>query len=368
MQRDSSIKFVHYLRAIGTLCVIYGHWGIVFFLYPDRCSHLGLYKDFVREQIPFLVGITSFEFFNFGYFGVGLFFLISGFLTNISWKNKSIGSFEIKRALRLYPLYLVGLLFTGGILLLSAMINGIEYPYTWDIFLKNWSLCRLWFWAPSIDGVNWTMEVDVFFYLVCIVLVYFGYKLNDIRIYVVLSMVGAIFIYWAFNINISLIKSQLYLYKFCYCVSHFFSYLPIIFIGMLLWNAKSGEESIYKTVVCILVLYLFFCFDYSILRPEVFKTFWFSYGCSIGIFTFGYYIRERIENISCPLLDYIGRISFPLYVIHGAAGYALLAWLYKCGLELLSFLIAGIIFVGLAHLLHKFVELKVEELARRWIG
>lgn len=89
MMRES-IKFVHYLRAIGAISVIYSHWGIMFLGGLENCSRLGLFTNFSREYIPLFIKITTLDKFNFGMFGVALFFLISGFLTQISWNNRTI--------------------------------------------------------------------------------------------------------------------------------------------------------------------------------------------------------------------------------------------------------------------------------------
>lgn len=367
MQGKETIKFIHYLRAIAAISVVYGHWGTMFFLYPDVCDALALCQNFSRGPIPWIIKATGWNNFSFGQFGVGIFFLISGFLTAISWRHKTIGQFIAKRALRLYPLYSVGLLFTGGVLFLSAKWNSIPFPYTFEIYLKNLSLFRLWFWVPGMDGVVWTMEVDVFFYLVCIFLVYYGYKLDDAHVWVALSMVGSLMIYLTHEISLDWIASKFYLYKFFYCVNHFFSYLPIIFIGMTFWNATEGQWNVKKSVAYIFFFYLLFCFNYSVLDAMRYKSYWLSYACSIAVFIAGFRTRHFFENTYYRLLQYIGDISFPLYIVHGAAGYAVLAWLYKQGFGLWSFLVAGGLFLGISHLLHIYVESKSEILAKKWV-
>lgn len=368
MQKRSSIKFVHYLRAVGTISVVYAHWGMMFYYHPDICSRLSFYEDFHREYVPFLIRITQSDIFNFGWFGVALFFLISGFLSSISWQNRNIGQFIAKRALRLYPCYTVGLLFTGGVLYLSALMNGVEFSYSYDAFIKNLSLFRPWFFVPSIDGVNWTMEVDVFYYLICIGCVCVGYKINNTQVHLFISLIGAIVIYLTHCLFFDSIATTAIIYKYFHCINFFTPFMPIIFIGTAIWNHIYEGVGKRNTVLYIVCFFLIFCFDCRITNMEKSFGYWISYGCAISVFVLLCYTRNAIEEISSSFLDFIGDISFAFYIIHGAAGYAVLAWLFKHGLGLWSFLVAGIFFLLLSYFLHFFVEQKVNVFARKWIG
>lgn len=61
-------------------------------------------------------------------------------------------------------------------------------------------------------------------------------------------------------------------------------------------------------------------------------------------------------------------ISYPLYVIHGVAGYSLLRILLDMGLKpWVSLLITTFIAVLLAFLLHKLIELPSQKLGKRLI-
>lgn len=93
-------------------------------------------------------------------------------------------------------------------------------------------------------------------------------------------------------------------------INHFFSFLPIIFIGCTLWNSMSENWSRKKTFRYVVLLYLLFCFDYGILNPNLCIPYRISYGFAIVIFMLAYYKRKSIEKISCKTLEYIADNHF----------------------------------------------------------
>ncbi|MFW5387222.1 acyltransferase family protein, partial [Yersinia sp. 2542 StPb PI] len=82
------IKSVHQLRGIASLFVVFVHLK---FLINDTYAQKNL-GDML---------------FSSGYFGVDLFFMISGFVIVYSTKNdNSIFSFSVKRLFKIYPVYI----------------------------------------------------------------------------------------------------------------------------------------------------------------------------------------------------------------------------------------------------------------------
>jgi peptidoglycan/LPS O-acetylase OafA/YrhL len=118
---------------------------------------------------------------SFGYIGVFLFFVISGFCIHLQWARARaageqaeirFGAFWRRRIRRLYPPYLIALAFY---LLLPALINGITLSrfFAYDVVMHLLMLHNL---DPktcySINGVFWTLAIEEQLYLAYFLLLF----------------------------------------------------------------------------------------------------------------------------------------------------------------------------------------------------
>ena len=133
------------LRGFAALCVVF-----------DHSSGLVLYR----------VHLLLYRWFDFGRYGVFVFFLVSGYIIPASLERKgSIREFWIGRAFRLYPMYAVSI---TAVLLLYFTGFGTAYAAQ-----KDW-LRSLTCWAgmipnflsgPNVPNVTWTLSYEMAFYL-----------------------------------------------------------------------------------------------------------------------------------------------------------------------------------------------------------
>ncbi len=149
------------------MLVLFCHWGYGFFVNNEQCADMGYFIPIKWGRIPAfsLLGtiIEKRIGLNPEMMGVALFFLISGFLLMNSFNNRTWSKFILTRIIRIYPVYAVCLAITCIILYCSAFINSIPFKVNISTYLINASLTRLWFWSPGIDGVVWTLEIEMFF-------------------------------------------------------------------------------------------------------------------------------------------------------------------------------------------------------------
>ena len=151
--------------------------------------------DFLRFLACFLVIVNHHDPFpgsvRLGHAGVGLFFSISGFLIGSillgeRGKPRWVSLFYAKRFLRIYPAYLAGLAFFGGLLLLGFAHN----PDARSDFFGNlvYYLTFSTHFCPNADrlpyGIVWSLCVEEFFYLLLPVVFLLG---NRLRIMAVLG-------------------------------------------------------------------------------------------------------------------------------------------------------------------------------------
>lgn len=106
------------------------------------------------------------ESFDFGRFGVVLFFLISGFIIPSSLKpGTTLKKFAITRVFRLYPAFWVACL-------LIFLTSPYFFNYVVPVYqlLANLTMVPKLFHAPELSGVFWTLFIEILFYFGCAIL------------------------------------------------------------------------------------------------------------------------------------------------------------------------------------------------------
>lgn len=119
---------------------------------------------------PWIAGTAHFA--RYGYLGVELFFIISGFVILWSVQGKSPTAFAVSRICRLYPTFWAAVLLTSACYLLlgpyAPQLSGQELGL--HRLLANATMMPQLFDAERIDGVYWTLELEIRFYFLIFVL------------------------------------------------------------------------------------------------------------------------------------------------------------------------------------------------------
>jgi peptidoglycan/LPS O-acetylase OafA/YrhL len=136
--------------------------AVVLFHFTARTTDA--WPEPVSDLAPWLFRLSKF-----GYFGVDLFFVISGFVILMSAWGRTTQQFAASRISRLYPAYWAGVIITSGVLLLSA-----REEFDVSRLLVNLTMTQSAFGIPNIDGVYWTLWVELRFYLLIGVFILVG--------------------------------------------------------------------------------------------------------------------------------------------------------------------------------------------------
>jgi peptidoglycan/LPS O-acetylase OafA/YrhL len=97
-----------------------------------------------------------------GHLGVPLFFMISGFVIFMSAEGASLRAFAASRVARLYP----ALWLAAPLTALVALAGQVQdFHVTPGQLLANLTLLPQWFGVPYVDGVYWSLAVELQFYL-----------------------------------------------------------------------------------------------------------------------------------------------------------------------------------------------------------
>lgn len=102
---------------------------------------------------------------RYGYLGIIVFFIISGFVILHSALNKPAITFLVSRIDRLYPIYFI----SASLTVLTILISGGNYSLY--AYLMNLTMMNDYFNVPDIDDVYWTLHTELKFYFFVFLLV-----------------------------------------------------------------------------------------------------------------------------------------------------------------------------------------------------
>jgi peptidoglycan/LPS O-acetylase OafA/YrhL len=110
---------------------------------------------------------------SYGWLGVELFFMISGFVICLSAWGKSLAQFAISRFVRLYPAYWFAILLTTTVVLVD---QSRAHALSWSQLLTNLTMTESYAQVPAVDPSYWTLAIELNFYLfVAVTLVWRGF-------------------------------------------------------------------------------------------------------------------------------------------------------------------------------------------------
>jgi peptidoglycan/LPS O-acetylase OafA/YrhL len=107
----------------------------------------------------------------YGWLGVYLFFLISGFVICMSSWGRGVKAFLVSRAVRLYPAYWLSVVATTVVLTIWPYL---EETVGWRDALVNLTMFHEPLDAPAVSDVYWTLWAEMRFYLLFTLVVWAG--------------------------------------------------------------------------------------------------------------------------------------------------------------------------------------------------
>lgn len=161
------LGYIDTIRGLAALVVIYFHMARHFV--ENGLSTQGV------EHAAFIAGAYLIDF---GKAGVALFFMVSGFVVPFSLlrgKRYPVRDFCISRFFRLYPAYWLSI--PLGVYFFYILPGE---PFGTVQLLANLTMFQQFLGQPDAIGVYWTLQIELVFYALCIVLFRLG-KLKDPR-------------------------------------------------------------------------------------------------------------------------------------------------------------------------------------------
>ena len=339
------------------------------------CSHLiGVFwilRDFAALATatpvqaganPAFVGLVSHPWFNLGPFGVGIFFLISGLVIPFSLDRHTQGTFLLARLLRVYPTYVAALAIEVGVIAANAWFWNRPFPHgAWTV-VSNALLIHDLVGNPSIDLVNWTLCIEVRFYLLMAVMA--GFVRRGSLIALAGMAVSAAVLILAARLGVfGAIGPEPILLSYTVSVNALF----ILFMLMgVLFNYHYRQIIDNKTLIFgVMALGCLFghCWTISAIEGQ-FPGVPLNYLCALVLFGSLYAMRSLVPPLRG--FDALAAISFPLYLLHSCVGYsvmkiAITVWMLGPGIALLAAILLVLI---LSASLHAIIEKPMIDLGR----
>lgn len=350
-QQNNKVIFADQLRGIAVIMVLLAHWCGVYWYNRDVVANY-IHAPLEATAAPSWIDIIVPPTFNYGTLGVAIFFLISGFVIPFSLKRLSPLGFLVARALRIYPVYIV-----GSVIMLIGTWASSRYwniEYSLDAFNigSNLFLINNDFAQPTIDLINWTLAVEIKFYIVCALLITFIRKFNTTALVATAAIILAycewlpqsfdsIQIFGGRALSLSNLKWQLILIVYMFIGTMFFYYHS---------EKISSKEFLAQTTV-LAVMFVTGISHTSFMSPVTIYNF--TYG--LIIFSIAFYLRQYARKNA--VLDFMAKISFPIYATHSILGYTIIRVLTGNGVPAeLALLIVLCATIALSLLIHIGIE------------
>lgn len=289
MKSNTRFIFLDYLRVFAFSSVLLGHkfQATIQSFASDESFHVIL-----RRIISFLSIFTE----N-GGAGVVVFFLISGYIITYAIQREDALSFLVKRFFRIYPLYVSAVLielllqrivYSGGEIDFRSLL--VSLTLTGDIFNSPYTLA----------GVEWTLRLEVMFYLVVFIAKITGLIEKKILACGCMVLLSLLFIAYPIPNWDGWSRGYTGLY------------LPFLFMGVCV---RFYEEKYISKKSAILVFSALYCLYIGSL-PYVNPSLKDSYFTLAAVVLFLMTWRYRIFLVDSKIILNISMLTYSVYLFH----------------------------------------------------
>ena len=348
------------LRGVASLSVVLAHLGGVFVLLGPFVAWMTSMPE-VRAGHPAILLLTSWRYLNFGAFGVSIFFLISGFVIPFSLRGQPAAGFLVARAFRIFPTFWAALLVEWALVHLQSRVSGRGVPFGTMVYLQNALLLDTVIGGGFVDLVNWTLSIEIKFYVLMALLRPAVLKGRVLPFFVV--ALAAIVVAVAQRHGLLPISTLL---------ADEPMYVAFMLIGTIFHYQMTGLMRPLPAQFCMLGLgaLVALCWTLGPISGQM-PVIAINYGYGLAVFAAAYAARGLFRPNR--VLDGLAAVSYPLYLVHSIVGYSMMALAMHVFrlpyTAALGFGLAAVLLV--ATVLHLVVEAPTlrlgRRLARRWV-
>ena len=250
------------------------------------------------------------EWARYGYLGVHLFFMISGFVIAFSVRGRSAGEFLWSRASRLYPAFWFAIVLTTMVVQLA---QAQEYQLHWWQVAANFTMLNHLLGIPPVDGAYWSLYVELHFYSLVWLMIRLGQQHRELMLLALWLLVAAV--WQAFPVW----KLELFLAA---------RYAPFFVAGALICRIRvEGSSATLWSLYglsWLLSLNIMVGVSPAVQVPQgdnptviaalITAAYFLMAGVGLGLFT---WIKGSVVAL-------LGILTYPLYLLHEVIGWVLL--------------------------------------------
>ena len=305
--------------------------------------------DHPVDEFPLLSRVTGY-----GWLGVELFFLISGFVICMSCWGRDTGAFFRSRVTRLFPAYWA-----------AVAITFVVSRVWWGQYTKtpaadavvNLTMLQEPLGAAAVDGVYWTLWVEATFYLLFAAVLWNGLTLRRVTAFCYLWLVGSVIAVPAKVPLLTLIAQP--------------NWAPYFIAGVALYliHRFGSDLKLWGLVAVCLVLSLHSVHDLALLVGRTATHRPLSPWPALALVAVFYGLMSAValgwlSRIRWRWLTTAGLLTYPLYLIHETNGWVLIHALRGFLPRYVTLAVAVALIVAGAWLLHRLVERPLAGLLR----
>lgn len=293
-------------------------------------------------------------FFKYGYLGVELFFIISGYVVLMSAQGKTLSQFFISRVTRLYPAYWVACTLTFVVVwLLGPHPQAAGWSpilaTSGSAYIPNMLMLNSFVGYKDVDGVYWTLAIELLFYFWIAVAIAFGWLKN-------LPLVLAIWLGYAAFAGTGYDKGV-------FMVVLFPRFAPFFIAGMVFYLLQTKQERRWKLYALLAGAFALsmrsgktVALEYGTLFQDSFSVPIVCGTIAVFFLLFLLIAHRKIQLPGMAWLAWAGALTYPIYLLHHNIGYVALQRLGGSTNKYVLLIGMLLTVFGLAYVLHVFVE------------
>jgi peptidoglycan/LPS O-acetylase OafA/YrhL len=336
--RSSRIPEIDCLRGFAAFAVLAFH-----FIYKGPAE---LWMD--AGDFGFVAEVS-----RYGYLGVDLFFIVSGFVIALTAGEKSnLRGFAVSRASRLFPAIWICATVT------ALCHNFLPLPLRTGIldWAASMTLVPSWFGKMPVDGAYWSLRLEVHFYLLVGVLIYFK-QIKNLTAFCVawlaLAFANYVFPIWKLD--------------FLLCLA----YASYFIAGILFYRryAKVNQKFEGFLLFACVAVRLLYGLKISLKNPS--ESAVVSALLIVTFYGAFFLISQGVRAVrDSAMTRFMGDVTYPLYLIHQLIGFAIFNTIVNRydirsnNLQLILIVLMSIFLVALSYLIHRYFERPVAKAMR----
>ena len=332
----TQIGSINILRFMAAMSVMMYHYTFMFYQRGTTYLDFGILRSF----------------FHYGYLGVDLFFIISGFVVALSAEGRNFREFLSSRVTRLYPILWISATLTFIVSSIWGYVVGLHT--TFATYITNLTMVPTLFGQGIIDGSYWSLTVELKFY----------------------AFVGALILLGLFRYIeriATLLAPILFIAVFFFGLAP--NYIANFIAGMLFYTIYKEGLSSSTGIASLLMLAVStkYATHFAQSLSEGYHTVFSTY--VIGAYIVAFYIlffgiaTQKITVSNTKILTVLGALTYPVYLLHQEIGRIFFKIVENAGWNnWIAFVLVSGMVIGVAYLLQAYYEKAAQRILRNTLS